>query len=183
MIQKDMIVNLCLRKSFVSLALFVVLLSCSKKDELVPVSGSNNNNGIILHVEGEQGSSIELDQDFLKDFRASTYGKPIAPAILHFSGKKWIGMDVWPYTKKELYFKEGDNIFTSPLRLSKGGSHLDLVCYYLWSSKKQDGEEIMYGGNGITLVKVIHQGKSYERHEEDGLILPLIWSHGRLQVK
>lgn len=166
------------RRILGSLVLLLVLLSCSKREELFLFTASNNINGIILHVEGEQGSLIELDQDFLKDFRASTYGKPIDPELRRPYGKEGIRLGVWPYIKKWLNLKDGD-IFTSPLRLSKGRSHIDLTCHYLF---RTTGIPEMVGGNDITLIKVSYQGKSYERRD-GGLILPLVWSQGKLQVK
>lgn len=166
------------RRILGSLVLLLVLLSCSKREEVILISASNNRNGIVLYVEGEQGSSIGLGQDFLKDFRASTYGKPIDPELGRSGGQEVIRLDVWPYAKKWLDLKNGDTII-SPLRLSKGRSHIDLTCHYLYSSMEKPG---MLGGNGITLIKVSYQGKIYERRD-GGLALPLIWSQGKLQVK
>lgn len=163
-----------LRKSLGSLVLLLVLLSCSKREELISLSASRNSNDVTLYVEGEQGRSIELNQDFLKDFRATSYNEPIKP-VLHKDG---IGLNVWPYVKKMPKLKNGD-IILSHLRLSKGRSHVDLVCHYLYSSR---GIPELYGGTGITLIKVSYQDKSYERLDGE-LILPLVWSQGKLQVK
>lgn len=167
------------KKSLCSLAFLLGLFSCSKREEVYRISASSPSVGMYLHLEGEQGSSIEPNQNFLKDFRASTYGNPIDPELGRFGGQEVIRLAVWPYAKKWLDLKNGDTII-SPLRLSKGRSHIDLICHYLYSSMEKPG---MLGGNGITLVKVTYQGKSYERHEDDGLILPLIWSQDKLQVK
>lgn len=172
-----------MKKYLCSFALLLGLLSCSKREDFQPRHTPYKSLvDIHLFFEEEQGNPISVNQDFLKDFQTIDPGGTLTPTLRQYNGQGYIEIDAWAYPKN-IRLHDGDTI-SSNLRIFKGKSRIDITCYYLWTNlaERRGRDEIMYGGAGFTLVKISHNGKSYELGD-GSLILPLVWSQGKLQVK
>lgn len=173
-----------MKKCLCSFALLLGLLSCSKREDFQPRHTPYKSLvDIHLFFEEEPGSPISVNQDFLKDFQVIDLGGTLTPEVRQYNGQGYIEIDAWAYPKEDIGLHDGDTI-TSNLRIYKGKSRINVTCYYQWTNlaERSGRGGLMYGGAGFTLVKMSYNGKSYEERG-GGLILPLIWSQGKLQVK
>lgn len=185
MIHKAMRLNFLLMRGLGSLVMFLVLSSCSEKDDLQSREAwLESGIGIHLTLEGGEGSPISVNQDFLRDFRVTDLGGVLPTKLSQRNGQVYLDIEAWAYPKKDIRLHDGDTI-TSNLRIYKGKSCINVTCYYEWTNlaERSGKEELMYGGTGFILVRLSYNGKNYELKENGGILLPLIWSQGKLQVK